>query len=464
MSDSLTVRGAGRCRLRRVKGWVATAVTAWALSCLAIFLAPVAAARPVSPSGHSQLLGHASTRSLVHAQQIVPWSTVTYVLIGCALAISALAVRYIVRPAAVGDRDSEDGLPAARAIVDAHGEDSLSPFILRPDKQFSFACGGVTAYRLIGKTAVVSGDPVAAPESTSEVLAQFLLSARPRGWRVAFYGTSARHLEHYRSRGLRALCVGEEAVVDPARFTLEGRAVRKLRQSVHRVARRGWEIIACDGREISPDLEREIDSLEQAWRAGKRRLVGFAMAMGEFESGVAPRDLYLIARSPEGDLRAVMRFISHCGKLSLDTMRRIGETPNGLNEALVCRALEVARERGVQEVSLNYAGLGHLVRNEPSGRPLTRKLVRVAVGILGRRFQMERLVRFNEKFSPEWRPRYLVYESRLGLPRTVLRVLQLEGYLPHRIRQRTAIGGPTPKRGLPAVASTEAPTHGRFVR
>ena len=51
---------------------------------------------------------------------------------------------------------------------------------------------------------------------------------------------------------------------------------------------------------------------------------------------------------------------------------------------------------------------------------------------LARRFQMERLVRFNEKFSPEWRPRYLVYESRAALPRSVLRVLQAEGYLPER--------------------------------
>ena len=64
-----------------------------------------------------------------------------------------------------------------------------------------------------------------------------------------------------------------------------------------------------------------------------------------------------------------MHFISHCGKLSLDTMRRVGETPNGLNEALVCRALEVAGARRIPEVSLNYAGLAHLVRQPPSGGP-----------------------------------------------------------------------------------------------
>jgi len=322
-----------------------------------------------------------------------------------------------------------DELRAARRIVERHGEDSISPFILRPDKAFQFAAGGVLAYHVIRDTAVVSGDPVGPDGSAPEVLSEFLALARAEGWRVVVWAASARHLGRYRELGLGALCVGEEAVVDPARFTLEGRAVRKLRQSAHRAERRGWEITACEGRKIDAALEREMDALEVAWRSERQRLLGFAMGMGTFEPGVRPGDLYLLARSPEGELGAVMHFISHCGKLSLDTMRRVGDTPNGLNEALVCRALETARRRGVPEVSLNYAGLAHLVRPKPYRTWTERVLARVAVALLGHRFQMDRLVRFNEKFAPEWRPRYLIYESRLGLPRAVLRVLQVEGYV-----------------------------------
>jgi lysyl-tRNA synthetase class 2 len=161
----------------------------------------------------------------------------------------------------------------------------------------------------------------------------------------------------YRGLGLRATRAGEEAFVDPAGFTLEGRRVRKLRQSAHRVERRGWQISACEGREIDAELESELNAFEASWKADQRRLLGFAMGMGAFEPEMRPSDLYLFARSPDGRLGGVMRFISHRGNLSLDTMHRVGETPNGLNEALVCRALEIARERGVGEVSLNYAGL-----------------------------------------------------------------------------------------------------------
>ncbi len=56
---------------------------------------------------------------------------------------------------------------------------------------------------------------------------------------------------------------------------------------------------------------------------------------------------------------------------------------------------------------------------------------------------MERLVRFNDKFSPEWRPRYLVYEGRASLPRVIFRVLQVEGYVPR-------CGGPRLPRGWPS--------------
>ncbi len=229
--------------------------------------------------------------------------------------------------------------------------------------------------------------------------------------------------------------------------------MRKLRQSVHRVTRRGWRLQACEGRELDDALEAEVDALENMWRANRRRLIGFAMGMGAFAAEVRPDDLYLLARSPSGELRAVMRFAAHCGRLSLDTMRRVGQTPNGLNEAMVCTALEFARERGVPEVSLNYAGLAHLVR-AGSGRRLTGLLMRA----LGSHFQLDRLVRFNQKFQPDWRPRYLVYGSRLALPRTVVRVLQAEGYLPgprslrgSRFRRRPHT--PAPAGSAPANAA-----------
>jgi lysyl-tRNA synthetase class 2 len=420
------------CRNRPRLAVVCAALGAWALAYCALRVAPLV------PSHPEHAIERALRHSVAHALRFTTtqghlsedWSSLIEVLIGCAALISVLAVRSLLRPVPGANRHVEPEYRAARALVERYGEDSLSPFILRPDKALKFAAGGVLSYRVIRGTAIVSSDPVAPGAAAPEVLASFRELARARGWQVVLWGASARHLAAYREMGLRTLCVGEEAFVDPSRFTLDGRPVRKLRQSVHRVRRRGWEITVLEGRSIGVHLELEIDQLEWAWRSARRRLHGFAMGMGEFESEVRPDDLYALARSPEGDLGAVMRFISHCGKLSLDTMLRVGDTPNGLNEALVCRALETARAAGVPEVSLNYAGLAHLVRSEPKTHWAGRLRSGFILAPLHRHFQMDRLVRFNEKFSPEWRPRYLVYESRTALPRAVWRVLQAEGYVP----------------------------------
>ncbi len=419
------------CRNRPRMAVVCAAVGAWGLTYCALRIAPLTARHVID-----RVLHHSVARTL-HLSTAQPrldahWVSLIDVLIFCAAVISVLALRSLLRPAVAVNHHVEHEYRAARQIVDRYGEDSLSPFLLRPDKALQFAAGGVLSYRVIRGTAIVSADPVAPPGAAPEVLASFMELAARRGWQVALWGASAQHLESYRRLGLRAMCVGEEAFVDPRRFSLEGRPVRKLRQSVHRIERRGWQVSVCEGREIGAELESEMDALEASWRGRQRRLHGFAMGMGPFDAEMRPDDLFVLARSPAGRLGATMRFSAHCGRLSLDTMRRIGETPNGLNEAMVCRALEVARRRGVPEVSLNYAGLAHVVRAEPSRNRLARFATHLVMAPLHRRFQMDRLVRFNEKFFPEWRPRYLVYESRGALPRTVTRVLQVEGYLPER--------------------------------
>jgi lysyl-tRNA synthetase, class II len=409
---------------------VPIAGTSWSLAAAAELAAP--AERVIRATRELHPLGGTSAVALAHPHLAAPWGTLIDLLVGIGLISSMFVARALRQPRPLSGDSSQAALERARGIVERYGEDSLSPFILRPDKSFEFAGGGVAAYRVFGETVVVSGDPAGPPGAASEAIAQLVQRARRAGLHVAIYGASERHLATYRALGLRAACVGEEAVVNPARFTLEGRPVRKLRQSVQRVRRRGWRITIHEGRDIDGALETAIDAVNAAWCAERGRMLGFAMSMGSFELGVRPDDVYVLAFSPEGRLQAVMRFLAHGGNLSLDTMHRVGETPNGLNEALVCQALEFARMRGVDQVSLNYAGLAHLVRRGPSANPLVRALTGALIKSLGTRFQMHRLVQFNEKFSPLWRPRYLVYDSRIALPRTVFRVLQAEGYVPQR--------------------------------
>jgi lysyl-tRNA synthetase class 2 len=437
------------CRNRPRLTVVCGALGAWALSYCAVLMGSLASDR-----GHT--IKQALHASLGQPRLSGAWTLLTEALIACAVVISLLALRSLLRPGVAVDGHTEAEYRAARAIVERHGADSLAPFILRPDKAFHFAGDGVLAYRVIGETAVVSADPVGPPGTAAEVLGSFLELAREHGWRVILWGAGAAHVESYRALGLRSVRVGEEAFVDPRRFTLEGRRVRKLRQSVNRLTRRGWHVSVFQGRELATAVEADLDALQAAWRAGQPRVVGFAMGMGACEPDRRPSDMYVLARSPAGELRAAMRFVAYCGGLSLDTMHRVGETPNGLNEALIALALEHARGHGVSEVSLNYAGLAHLVHREADSRIVFRCFRAALLRLLGRRFQLERLVHFDEKFLPEWRPRYLISPSRAGLPRAALRALQAEGYLPQPGPLRAPGMRRTPTPALPGSPQADA--------
>jgi lysyl-tRNA synthetase class 2 len=374
------------------------------------------------------------------------------VLLVAGLLAGAEFLLALLRPAPAAHGHSDGELAHATAILSRYGRDSIAPFALREDKAYHFAAGGFLAYRVLRETAVVSGDPVGPPGSAPAILLDFAEHAARHGWDVVVTGASRAHVRGYERIGMRALKIGEEAFVEPARFSLEGRAIRKVRQSVARVARRGWRVEIVDHVRHGSALQGELEAAERAWRAERRRLHGFAMTLG---GRPCPHGVYALARDPDGTLRAFIRFVPHGAGLSLDMMRRYGELPNGINEAMIVAAIEHARERGLAEVSLNFAGFAHVMAATPD-EPLRYRLLRLVLTRMHGRFQLERLARFNRQFLPEWRPRYLVYGSRTQLPLAALRVLQAEAYIrpPRpRLSRRLRLGLPRPAALSPPEAS-----------
>jgi lysyl-tRNA synthetase class 2 len=341
----------------------------------------------------------------------------------------AFVLRSLLKPQPASDGHTPAEHASALRVIAAHGADSLAPFALREDKAFFFAHGGFLAYRTLRETAVVSGDPVGPPGCAPLILAAFLRHADRQGWRVAVTAASPALAAAAPPLGLRALQVGSEALVDAQGFTLDGRAVRKVRQAVARVVRHGWATEFVRARDLAPaDLE-DIVALERDFKSTRPRLYGFAMTLGRLWGAPEDEDaLYALARDPDGAVGACIRFLPYARGLSLDAVRRRDDIPNGVCEALVVEAIDHARATGCAEVSLNFAGFAHVMA--PTA-PLRRRerLLRAGLLALHGRFQLERLVVFNNHFQPAWRPRYLLYASSAELPCSAVRVLQAERYI-----------------------------------
>jgi len=319
-----------------------------------------------------------------------------------------------------------------RTLVASWGTDTLAPFVLRADKSYFFSDDERTflAYRVVGGVAIVSGDPVGPAGDRCGLVGRFLEFAHARGWRVAVLGVSESSLDLYRAHGLHALYHGDEAVLETASFTLEGRAIRKVRQSVHRLRKAGYRALVLWPSEIGPDVRGELEAIARVWR-GSAPERGFVMALdalfrlGDDEAvfvvGVDGRD------RPHGFLHFA---VSRAGSaLSLSSMPRLRSTPNGFNEWLICETVDWARENGFARVSLNFCPFAALLAPEAELTGMQRVQVAALRSLKGH-FQLDNLLLFNRKFFPGWQRRFVVYERWLDLPRVGIAALAAEAYLP----------------------------------
>jgi lysyl-tRNA synthetase class 2 len=335
-------------------------------------------------------------------------------------------------------RHREQERERAAALVAAWGADTLAPFALRADKSYFFSeDGGIfLAYRVVGGVAVVSGDPIGPRTEIDRLVAQFIAFARERDWRIVILGACERCLEVYRGCGLHALYHGDEAVLEVASFSLDGRAIRKVRQSVHRLAAAGYTAEALHPRRIGPELRGRLESIAREWR-GSAPSRGFAMALDALFRLEDEDALFVIGRGPDGRPEGFLHFaLSPAGSaLSLSSMPRLRTTPNGFNEWLVVETVEWARANGYERVSLNFAPFAALLAPQAELSRVQR-VERGALLALKGRFQLDNLLVFNRKFFPSWERRFLVYERRRDLPRVGLAALAAEAYLPFSGRDR----------------------------
>jgi len=321
----------------------------------------------------------------------------------------------------------------ARELIRRFGEDTLAPFALRLDKTYFFAENGdaFLAYRVVGGVAIVSGDPIGDHDAFDTLVGQFVEYAHERDWRVAILGASEHWLELYRAHHLRALYHGDEAIVDTASFSLEGRAIRKVRQSVHRLRKAGYTVLVMPPSAIDSELRRELHEISAEWR-GDQPERGFAMALDSLFSLEDEDALFVVGVDATGKVHGFLHFAvaPAVSALSLSSMPRLRlSTPNGFNEWLICETVAWAREHGYALVSLNFSPFAALLAPEAelSG---AQELERRALLHLKGRFQLDNLLSFNRKFFPRWERRFIVYERRLDLPRVSLAALAAETYLP----------------------------------
>ncbi len=349
--------------------------------------------------------------------------------LGTLLAMAYVVFRPLAAPKALPGPSSRR---AAAELVRAHGTDTLSFFKLRADEHYFFGDDGqaFVGYRIENGVLLLSGDPVGPEAAFRALLGELQAFARARGLKLGAVGASAGMCPLYEELGLKTIYLGDEALLDLEQFSLEGRPIRKVRQSVSRLSKAGYAAELLPVASLDAETGRAVAAVLERGREGAPER-GFSMAMDSIDGPHCDQTLILLARDesdPARPVRGVLHFVPCYGRaaVSLSFMRRDPDTPNGLTEFMVVKAVQLLRERGIGEMSLNFAAFAKWIHS-PEKR--SERVLGKIVTLGNRFFQIESLYRFNAKFFPRWEPRYLVYDGTFGLPRASIAALWAEGQL-----------------------------------
>ena len=300
--------------------------------------------------------------------------------------------------------------------------------------------------------------PSATPTAAPALLADFARHCHAHAWRVAALGVARAHLADWHAIGLRTIYIGDEAVVHPARFSLEGRPIRKVRQSVTRLRKAGHTARVVRARELTIEQRREIERVSRSWLRGQPER-GFSMALDDMHApdhGDAVFALGYDARAPARRLRALRAGARQRRPLALGHAppaphaQRAHGVP-ALRDVPVGRA--AAASSASRSTSTPSATSCAATRSCPPGSAACASCWHAPTASS----RSSACSTSTASSSREWEPRYAAFERYSDLPLAALVLLSIESLVawpgvlrrlwPHASPVPTAPAADRPRRG-----------------
>jgi lysyl-tRNA synthetase class 2 len=352
--------------------------------------------------------------------RVFPGSVAAVLATGVVFAVIRLLAPTTVRSSAE---------PALGGLV-ADAEDSLAYFALRDDRAVVRGGRALVSYRGVGTVALAGGDPLGPREDWPTAVHEFLAEAARQGRVAAVLGAGAAAAACWARTGMRVIYLGDEAILELADWSLEGRTVRIARQSWNRAKRAGYTCEIAHASDLDQPTVEELEAISRRWR-GEAIERGFSMALGRLFDQRDPGVVVVAGRDGDGRLRGFLHFVPWAGDgASLNAMRRDPDSPAILNDFLIVEAALRLPALGIRRLSLNFSFLRAVLEaGERRDAPLALRLQWQLLRQLSGPFQIETLYRFSRKFRPTWQPRYLAMEALEDLPRVAMAALRAEGLM-----------------------------------
>ena len=355
-----------------------------------------------------------AARELATSINALGWLTGSYALV------------QLLRPVVQRSTPSPRERARVAELVHAEGVLPLAPLALLGGKSYLLsACGtAALAYGQSGRGAIVLGGPIGSRQAAPALIGSFRELCRRQDWAPAFYQVRPDQLALFRSLGLRSLQIGEDAVVDLRCFSLAGAAGKRLRPALNKFQRLGYHVELLQSPEAAAMVQLlkpvQTDWLGRMGGREKRFSVGFFCEQAFAGAWVG------LLRNAVGHVEAFvsLQVNNSAAEVSLDMMRSRSLLPSGAMDALFIGVMVELQHLGLLSFNLGLCALKGWMK--PAHHPREVSMLLTLAQFLDRRYGLQGLQAFKQKFSPQWEPRYLVYGSRSDFPDVIRALMRLE--------------------------------------
>ena len=314
-----------------------------------------------------------------------------------------------------------------------HADSSVAWFALADDSDYFFSRNqrAVIAYKFESDTLLAIGDPIGPVEEHRPLLEEFASYCAERDWQFAFFQARPEHLPLYRTLGWSAFHIGEEAVLDPAHFTLDGGAMGNARRTARKAAEAGLLVRHFRPEEEPFDASHapagwfdQLRAVSDEWLRGQGGERGFCM--GRYDPARLRATWVSVAWNEKAHrVEAFATWIPVPARhgWALDLMRRRADATTGAMDLLVVRSVEEARAHGDAMLSLSLSALAH-VGETPGSEP--DRMRAFLIQHLSRFYDFKGLFEWKRKFGPAFEDRYLVSRSPLAVPQVALALVRAQ--------------------------------------
>ncbi|MCR9065518.1 MAG: phosphatidylglycerol lysyltransferase domain-containing protein [Cytophagales bacterium] len=321
----------------------------------------------------------------------------------------------ILKPLLIkSNENDEEEVKMAMEHIQKYGNSNLDYFKTYFDKKFwiSENHNAVVSFKNTKNYAIVLENPVVNDqESLQSAVIGFEDYCKNLGLRTAYYRVRESDTMFYENLGKRVLPIGEEAFINLAEFSTDGRKMKAFRNAVSKVTNLNLKFFVNEGPHKG-DFLQKLRAVSDSWLVDmERKEIGFSQ--GIFIESELKNQTILSVEDEEGKIIAFINLIPSTipSVANFDLIRKTADAPGGTVDFLYVKMLEYFKLKGYERCTLGMVHFSGI--QEPN--TFQERIIKLAYEKIARFSSYRNLRFYKEKFEPVWEMQYLVYDTPLDL-------------------------------------------------